>query len=37
LGGLARSDTAGWGDEFDRLRDKLTAGSSAPLETSNAD
>jgi cytochrome c biogenesis protein len=37
LGGLARSDTAGWGDEFDRLRDRLITASSSPLETSNAD
>ena len=27
LGGLARTDQAGWGDEFDRLCERLTAGA----------
>nr|WP_155768089.1 cytochrome c biogenesis protein ResB [Mycobacterium asiaticum] len=33
LGGLARTDNSGWGDEFERLTERLTAGlgeSSAP-------
>lgn len=30
LGGLARTDNSGWGDEFERLTDRLLAGSEAP-------
>jgi cytochrome c biogenesis protein len=27
LGGLARTDNSGWGDEFERLTERLLAGS----------
>ena len=30
LGGLARTDNSGWGDEFERLCERLTAGFEAP-------
>ncbi|MET0703901.1 MAG: cytochrome c biogenesis protein ResB [Mycobacterium sp.] len=30
LGGLARTDNSGWGDEFERLTDRLLAGLSDP-------
>ncbi|AMY17693.1 MULTISPECIES: cytochrome c biogenesis protein ResB [Nocardiaceae] len=33
LGGLARTDQAGWGDEFDRLADRLLSADSAPPHT----
>ncbi|NUS42889.1 MAG: cytochrome c biogenesis protein ResB [Mycobacteriaceae bacterium] len=33
LGGLARTDHAGWGDEFDRLRTRLIAGITAEEST----
>jgi cytochrome c biogenesis protein len=36
LGGLARTDNSGWGDEFERLTERLVAGlgeSDAPVET----
>src|SRR5262249_45133587 len=29
LGGLARTDNSGWGDEFERLRDRLVASDDA--------
>ncbi len=34
LGGLARTDQAGWGDEFDRLCERLTAGAH-PRDAAN--
>ena len=30
LGGLARTDNSGWGDEFERLTERLLAGRDAP-------
>ena len=30
VGGLARTDNSGWGDEFERLCDRLLAGFEAP-------
>jgi cytochrome c biogenesis protein len=30
LGGLARTDNSGWGNEFERLRERLLAGFGAP-------
>ena len=30
LGGLARTDNSGWGDEFERLTERLLAGLSEP-------
>ncbi len=33
LGGLARTDQAGWGDEFDRLADRLLGADSSPPHT----
>jgi cytochrome c biogenesis protein len=33
LGGLARTDNSGWGDEFEHLTDRLLAGfDAAPAE-----
>jgi cytochrome c biogenesis protein len=33
LGGLARTDNSGWGDEFERLSERLLAGYEAPQPT----
>jgi cytochrome c biogenesis protein len=33
LGGLARTDNSGWGDEFERLTDRLLAGLGDPAGT----
>jgi len=33
LGGLARTDNSGWGDEFERLTDRLLAGLGEPTGT----
>jgi cytochrome c biogenesis protein len=30
LGGLARTDNSGWGDEFERLTERLLAGQARP-------
>jgi cytochrome c biogenesis protein len=30
LGGLARTDNSGWGDEFERLASRLLAGQDVP-------
>ena len=37
LGGLARTDNSGWGDEFERLTERLLAGigESGPTIESN--
>jgi cytochrome c biogenesis protein len=34
LGGLARTDNSGWGDEFERLTERLLAGSATPTPAS---
>jgi cytochrome c biogenesis protein len=34
LGGLARTDNSGWGDEFERLTERLLAGFAAPAPAS---
>ena len=34
LGGLARTDNSGWGDEFERLTERLLAGFAAPTPAS---
>jgi cytochrome c biogenesis protein len=34
LGGLARTDNSGWGDEFERLVDRLQDGLETPAATS---
>ena len=34
LGGLARTDNSGWGDEFERLTHRLLDGRAAPSEPS---
>jgi cytochrome c biogenesis protein len=36
LGGLARTDNSGWGDEFERLSDKLLTGLPGPATGSAA-
>ena len=35
LGGLARTDNSGWGDEFERLTDRLLAGLGEPTSTAS--
>jgi cytochrome c biogenesis protein len=32
VGGLARTDNAGWGDEFERLTGRLLEGLGAPAD-----
>ena len=32
LGGLARTDNAGWGDEFERLTNRVLDGLAAPAD-----
>ena len=36
LGGLARTDNSGWGDEFERLTERLLAGLGEPLNSAAA-
>ena len=36
LGGLARTDNSGWGDEFERLTERLFAGLGESSESSSA-
>jgi cytochrome c biogenesis protein len=37
LGGLARTDNSGWGDEFERLAARLLAGADAAGSTEAID
>jgi cytochrome c biogenesis protein len=37
LGGLARTDNSGWGDEFERLTERLLAGLGADTTTAGSD
>ncbi|MDF2822961.1 MAG: ResB protein required for cytochrome c biosynthesis, partial [Mycobacterium sp.] len=36
LGGLARSDNSGWGDEFEKLTERLLKGGSASVDAAPA-